>query len=119
MDSAVPVVKVADTVTYKLGLKQCSVLAPHPTLNYLILENRDASNGLGGGDSSGVDHQIEPSVFYVCRMSAMQIDMLKELLPSSSPMVRASSLAASSTTPAASSHVYDVAVRTHARTSGH
>jgi hypothetical protein len=105
MGPPVAVATVVDTVTYKLGLKQCSVLAPHPFLNPLAPDR--SGNGKGGTDASPTG----PSVFYVCRMSDMQVDMLKELLPFSFPMTGSSSSLSSSTSSASSSHVYEIGVR--------
>jgi hypothetical protein len=107
MGPPVAVVTVVDTVTYKLGLKQCSVLARHPFLNPLAPDRSGNGKGAGGTDASPTGS----SVFYVCRMSDMQVDVLKELLPFSSPMTGSSSSLSSSTSSASASHVYEIGVR--------
>lgn len=81
MEPPVPSPCVVDTVTYKLCLRYVSILAPHPVFNYLATASQ--SNSLQS-----------PAVFFVCRAADLRSEVVKELIPTTTP-----------------SHVYDIGVR--------
>jgi len=81
MEYAVPPVFIVDRMTANLRFHEISVLASHPEINYIA--SSQSSQQIRSNDQT-------TSVFFICRVSELRSDVVKELPVSSADILSSS-----------------------------